>query len=104
MGTMAHRFLCLEISENTLRRLLDADQVCAAELKCLDCASKDCLRRLCLESCVLGRKAPDDAAPCESAGAEFSGSRKRGSGRKPVGANILAYADSIGSRDKRGLA
>jgi hypothetical protein len=43
--------LCVELSEDTLRRLLAANQVCAADLICLDCASQQCLRRLCLESC-----------------------------------------------------
>lgn len=49
--------MCIEMSEKTLRRLLSADQVCAAELRCMDCASQVCLRRLCLEICIPGRKA-----------------------------------------------
>jgi hypothetical protein len=42
----------LEMSEDMLRRLLTAGQVCAADFRCLDCESKDCLWRLCLESCA----------------------------------------------------
>jgi hypothetical protein len=44
--------LRVEISENTLKRLLLNNQVCAADLRCLDCISKKCLWRLCLESCA----------------------------------------------------
>jgi hypothetical protein len=42
----------IEISEKTLIRLLRAGQVCAADLRCLDCKSKQCLWRLCLRSCA----------------------------------------------------
>ena len=42
----------VEIAEETLARLLTAGQVCAAELRCLDCQSKQCLWRICLESCA----------------------------------------------------
>ncbi len=57
--------LCVEISADTLKRLLSANQLCAADLNCLDCVSKQCLRRLCLESCS-GNNRLDAArpAPC----------------------------------------
>ncbi len=42
----------VEVAEETLCRLLRAGQLCAAELRCLDCESKQCLWRLCLESCL----------------------------------------------------
>lgn len=42
----------IEIAETTLNRLLRAGQVCAADLRCLDCKSKQCLWRLCLRSCA----------------------------------------------------
>lgn len=42
----------VEVTEETLMRLLTAGQVCAAELHCLDCKSKQCLWRICLESCA----------------------------------------------------
>ena len=42
----------VEIAEKTLVRLLRAGQVCAADLRCLDCKSKQCLWRLCLRSCA----------------------------------------------------
>jgi hypothetical protein len=42
----------IEIAEKTLVRLLRAGQVCAADLRCLDCKSKQCLWRLCLRSCA----------------------------------------------------
>jgi len=45
---------CLKVSipEAVLRRLLWANQLCAADLNCLDWPSKHTLRRLCLESCL----------------------------------------------------
>jgi hypothetical protein len=49
--------LYVEISEGTLKRLLAANHVCAADFRCLDCNSKHCLWRLCLESCS-GRTGP----------------------------------------------
>ena len=44
--------LCVEISAHTLKRLIMDNQLCAADLNCLDCESKFCLRRLCLECCT----------------------------------------------------
>ena len=44
--------LSVSIPEQTLRRLLSADQLCAADLNCLDQPSRHALRRLCLESCM----------------------------------------------------
>lgn len=41
----------LEMSEKTLKSLLTAGHVCAADFHCLDGESKQCLWRLCLESC-----------------------------------------------------
>jgi len=41
----------VEITEETLLRLLNGGQVCAADFRCLDCKSKQCLWRLCLRSC-----------------------------------------------------
>jgi len=55
MKNTADNWLCVAITEETLRRLLAADQLCAADLHCLDCSSKTCLRRLCLETCI-GKK------------------------------------------------
>jgi hypothetical protein len=43
--------LRVEIAEETLARLLANGQVCAADLRCLDCRSKKCLWLLCLKSC-----------------------------------------------------
>lgn len=50
----------IEIAEKTLLRLLRARQVCAADLRCLDCKSKQCLWRLCLRSCAEKLKAGMD--------------------------------------------
>lgn len=44
--------LRVELSAATLTRLLAGGHLGAAELRCLDCASKTCLRRLCLASCI----------------------------------------------------
>lgn len=53
MGDSATKRLRLEISEERLKRLLAAGQVCAADFRCLDRESKQCLWRLCLETCVV---------------------------------------------------
>jgi hypothetical protein len=50
--------LRIEIAEETLTRLITDGQVCAADLRCLDCESKQCLWRLCLKSCT-NHRAPD---------------------------------------------
>lgn len=42
----------VEVSDQLLKRLLRAGQVCAADFRCLDGESKHCLWRLCLESCA----------------------------------------------------
>ena len=42
----------VEITEETVVRLLLEGRVCAADFRCLDIRSKQCLRRLCLESCI----------------------------------------------------
>lgn len=42
--------LRLEIPAETLLRLLASGQLCAADVRCLDCASKQCLWRLLLMS------------------------------------------------------
>lgn len=40
------------LSPETLARLIGGGQLCAAELRCLDCESKQCVRRLVLEACA----------------------------------------------------
>jgi hypothetical protein len=45
----------VEMTAETLGRLLAAGQVCAADLRCLDCESKKCIWRLCLMNCMNGR-------------------------------------------------
>jgi hypothetical protein len=45
----------IEVSAATLGRLLAEGHLCAADLRCLDGASKRCVWRLCLTSCVRGR-------------------------------------------------
>jgi hypothetical protein len=52
MGRNAEQRVRLEMSEKTLKSLLTAGQVCAADFRCLDGESKQCLWRLCLESCI----------------------------------------------------
>jgi hypothetical protein len=42
----------VEISEEVLVRLLTQGQVCAADLRCLDCRSKQFLWRICLDCCL----------------------------------------------------
>ena len=49
--------IAVEIPVNTVRRLLSANQLCAAELTCLDSRSKKEMWRLCLETCM-GLKCP----------------------------------------------
>jgi len=52
MTTAYKKSVRVEITEETLSRLLKGGQVCAADFCCLDCDSKQCLWRLCLESCI----------------------------------------------------
>lgn len=52
MATAGRKIMRVEVTEETLRRLLNAGHVCAADFHCLDCASKQCLWRLCLETCT----------------------------------------------------
>ncbi len=52
MTTVCKKRVRVEMTEETLSRLLEGGQVCAADFCCLDCDSKQCLWRLCLESCV----------------------------------------------------
>ena len=42
----------LEIKASTLKRLLEARQVCATDFHCLDCSSKACIKKLCLQTCL----------------------------------------------------
>lgn len=42
----------VEILSDDLRRLLENHMICAADLHCLDCASKQCLHKLCLKVCA----------------------------------------------------
>ena len=44
--------LRLEFSSAVVLRLLENRQLCAAEVHCLDRASKECLRKLLLASCT----------------------------------------------------
>ena len=50
MAANAQKKVRVEVTEETLIRLLSAGQVCAAEFRCLDCKSKECLWQLCLKS------------------------------------------------------
>ncbi len=52
MANAQEKMVRFEMSEKTLKCLLTAGQVCAADFHCLDCESKQCLWRLCLESCA----------------------------------------------------
>ena len=51
MATNGWKKIRVEVSEEKLKTLLRAGQVCAADFNCLDCESKQRLCRLCLESC-----------------------------------------------------
>jgi hypothetical protein len=44
-------YVRIEVSKKTMIRLLATGEVCAADLRCLDCAAKRCLMRLMLQSC-----------------------------------------------------
>ena len=52
MAAVGNRKMRVEVTEETLSRLLSSGQVCAAEFRCLDCKSKECLWNLCLKSCT----------------------------------------------------
>jgi hypothetical protein len=53
MATADRKMVRVEVTEETLTRLLAAGQVCATDFCCLDCKSKRCLWRLCLKSCTI---------------------------------------------------
>jgi hypothetical protein len=53
MANAAKKMLRLEMSQEMLKRLLTAGEVCAADFRYLDCESKQCLWWLCLESCAM---------------------------------------------------
>jgi len=59
----------VEMTEETMKRLLAKGLICAADLRCLDCRSKQCMWRLCL-TCCAGKE-----RVC----------RNRGGGRPPFG-------------------
>ena len=42
----------LELSPQTLQRLLSSGQLCAADFRCLDCATKHCVWRLMARHCA----------------------------------------------------
>lgn len=52
MATAGEKWVRVEVAPETLHRLLAAGQLCAADLRCLDCESKQCIWRLCLMNCV----------------------------------------------------
>ena len=52
MATAGRKRVRVEVTEETLNRLLTRGQVCAADFRCLDCKSKKCLWQLCLKSCT----------------------------------------------------
>ena len=43
----------VEIKASTLKRLLEARQVCATDFHCLDYSSKQCIKELCLQTCLV---------------------------------------------------
>lgn len=44
--------LKLEIKRSTLKRLLETNQVCASDFRCLDCITKQQIKNLCLQTCL----------------------------------------------------
>jgi hypothetical protein len=50
--TAGEKWVRVEVAPETLRRLLTAGLVCAADFRCLDCDSNECVRRLCLATCL----------------------------------------------------
>ncbi len=64
----------LELSAQTLLRLLASGQLCAADFRCLDCESKHCLRRLVLMSCA---KTINPGSGCNGCCAECGKSEDR---------------------------
>lgn len=56
MAASGEKMVRVELSADILNRLLASGQVCAADLRCLDCESKKCIWRLCLVNCTDGRE------------------------------------------------
>lgn len=64
--------LRLELSAETLLRLLASGELCAADFRCLDCESKQCVWRLLLMSC---EKTLNAGTGCNGRCSECGGSR-----------------------------
>lgn len=79
-----------EISSDTLGRLLSDNQLCATDLRCLDCISKQCLWRLCLESCAA--TAPkDEGLQVRGKAVSWAGGISAPKDVKPVRSNIRFF-------------
>lgn len=51
MAAAKRNYVRVELTEETIARLLARGEVCAADFRCLDCRAKNCLWRLVLSSC-----------------------------------------------------
>lgn len=51
MAKVDRKSVRVELSEDTVSRLLAGGQLCAADLNCLDCRSKECLLKIVLKAC-----------------------------------------------------
>ncbi len=70
--------LRLEVSAQTLLRLLVGGQVCAADFRCLDCESKQCVWRILLMSCEKTLHAAAGCnGSCNQCGGASAGARRR---------------------------
>ena len=74
----ANAHLRLEVSAQTLLRLLAGGQLCAADFRCLDCESKQCVWRILLMSCEKTLHAAAGCnGSCNQCGGSSSGARRR---------------------------
>ncbi len=55
----------LELSSQTLRRLLTSGQLCAADFRCLDCTTKHCVWRLMASRCTHSLGCEGCCAQCD---------------------------------------
>ena len=89
--------LRLELSAETLLRLLASEELCAADLRCLDCETKHCLWRLLLMSCA---KTINTGTACNGCCAEC-GRAKRGQPEEGTDVSVLIRAKTLPSASGR---
>jgi hypothetical protein len=95
-AALANGCLRLEISAETLLRLLANGQLCAADFRCLDCESKQCIWRLLLMSCKTMLKPGSGCnGCCSECGKVKAGAEKEQEQSIPIAKKFPAAASAL---------